>query len=81
MRILDIKNKNVLNQISIFLTKEEAVQFIGYLEDLINNPSHQHNHLMDEEGNKEITMWLYERNDLSNFPKKIQLLIENDKWD
>ena len=80
MKIVDtIKNK-ILDDISICLTKDEALQMIGYLENLIKNPSHQHSHLSSEDYKKEITLWVYDEENISKLPPKIKKLIELDEW-
>ena len=80
MKILDLNSKQKLNNISIFLTKEEILQMKSYLDDLIKNPSHQHSHFSSEDYKNEITLWLYEINSIDTLPKKVQEFIKYDKW-
>ena len=58
MRILDDDLDKKLNTVSIFLTKKEAIQMRGYLNQLIEKPELQHAHLSSEDYKKEITVKL-----------------------
>ena len=60
MRILDDESDKKLDNVSIFLTKEEAVQLRGYLNQLLDNPKLQHSHLSSSDYQKEITICLYD---------------------
>ena len=81
MRILNLKEKKTLDLLSIFLTKNEAIQLIEYLEDLIQNPSHQHSHLSSDDYKKEITVWLYDNENFDKLPPNVKELIHDDKWE
>lgn len=79
MRILDDESDKKLDNISIFLTKEEAVQLRGYLNQLLNNPKLQHSHLSSGDYQKEITICLYDEKNLENFNQRSVKLIKEDK--
>ena len=77
MRILDDGSDKKLNNISIFLTKEEAIQLRGYLNKLLDNPELQHSHLSSADYKKEITICLYDEK-LEGLNKRSIKLIEED---
>ena len=79
MRILDDDSDNKLDTISIFLTKEEAVQLRGYLNQLLDKPKLQHAHLSSKDYKKEITVCIYDEKDLEGFHPRSIKLIEKDE--
>ncbi len=79
MRILDDKADKKLNAISIFLTKKEAMQFQSYLNQLLDNPKLQHTHLSSEDYQKEITICLYDEENLESFHPRAKKLIKEDE--
>ena len=79
MRILDDEADKKMDNVSIFLTKEEAVQLRGYLNQLLDNPKMQHSHLSSTDYQKEITICLYNENDLEGFSKRSIKLIKEDE--
>lgn len=83
MRILDFDNDKKIDRITIFFTKDEAIQMIGFLEDglEIDKPYDWHEHIYNKDYQKEITIALYDENDSkswSHFDKRSQKLIEED---
>lgn len=81
MKILHKKEKKILKSVSLFFTKEEALQLISYLDDLIKNPSHQHSHLESDDYANEMTVWLYDKENFKDLPPKVKKLIEEDVWE
>ena len=79
MRILDDDSDKKLDTISIFLTKEEAIQLCGYLNQLIDKPKLQHAHLSSEDYKKEITVCIYDEKALEGFHPRSVKLIEKDE--
>lgn len=79
MRILDNESDKKLDNVSMFLTKEEAVQLRGYLNQLLDNPALQHSHLSSADYQKEITICLYTEDNLSTFDERSKNLILNDE--
>ncbi|MDN3505885.1 MAG: hypothetical protein P0S96_01495 [Simkaniaceae bacterium] len=78
MRILDDDSDKKLDTVSIFLTKDEAIQLRGYLNQLIDKPKLQHTHLSSEDYKKEITVCIYDTKDLEGFhPRSIKLIKED----
>lgn len=79
MRILDDESDKKLDNVSIFLTKEEAMQLRGYLNQLLDNPTLQHSHLSSSDYQKEITVCLYDEKNLRNFNQRSIKLIKEEK--
>ncbi len=79
MRILDDESDKKLDSVSLFLTKEEAIQLRGYLNQLLDNPKLQHCHLSSADYKKEITLCLYEEKDLKNFDQRSMKLLKEDQ--
>lgn len=79
MKILDEDSNKKLDLVSIFLTKEEAIQLRGYLTQLIEHPELQHAHLSSQDYQKEITICLYDPKNLDSFhPRAIKLIKEDE---
>jgi hypothetical protein len=79
LRILDDETDKKLDNVSIFLTKDEAMQLRGYLNQLLDNPKLQHSHLSSADYQKEITVSLYDEKNLENFNQRSIQLIKEDK--
>ncbi|MFT4552842.1 MAG: hypothetical protein ACI9S8_001474 [Chlamydiales bacterium] len=79
MRILDEDNDKKIDNVSIFLTRDEALQMIGYLEDLVGNPGNHHAHLSSEDYQKEITLCVYGQQNIESFHPRAKKLIIEDK--
>ncbi len=78
MRILDNESDKKLNDISIFLSNEEVIQLRGYLNQLLENPQLQHQHLSSDDYQKEITICLYDEKNLNHFDQRSIKLIKED---
>jgi len=79
MRVLDEDRDVKVDNLSIFLTKDEAIQMIGYLEDLVKNPSSHHAHLTSEDYQKEITICIYDQQNIDSFhPRAKKLIVEDE---
>lgn len=79
MRILDDDSDKKLDNVSIFLTQEEAIQLRGYLNHLLDNPKLQHSHLSSSDYKKEITICVYDDQKLENLNQRSIKLIKEDK--
>lgn len=79
MRILDDESDKKLDNVSIFLTKEEAVQLRGYLDQLLDNPKLQHSHMSSSDYQKEITICLYDEKNLDSLNQRSIKLIREDR--
>ena len=77
MIIFDETSNKSLDNITLLLTKNEATQMIGYLEDLLlNTEKNEHYHLNNDSYSKEITIAFYNKvGCLDNFSSKYKNLI------
>jgi len=78
LRILNDESDKKLDAVSIFLTKSEAIQLRGYLNQLLENPKMQHSHLSSSDFQKEITICLYDEKKLDDLHPRAKKLIIQD---
>lgn len=79
MRILDENSDKSLEHVILYLTLSEAGELKDSLEDLMKNPTKNHTHISDDEFQKEMTLCIYDPNDLSGFNKRsIELILHDD---
>ncbi|HRD56297.1 MAG TPA: hypothetical protein PLC42_07885 [Parachlamydiaceae bacterium] len=79
MRILDEISNNSLDNITIYLTSAEAKELRDSIDDLLKKPLNNHAHISDESFKKEITICIYNVNNLNGFNERSLDLIINDK--
>jgi len=79
MRILDDESNKKVESVSILLTRKEAIQMNSYLDEVIANPELQHFHLSSEDYQKEITISIYDPEDLEKFHPRFKRLIIQDE--
>jgi hypothetical protein len=80
MRIYDEDDDKALENVSLFLTVEEAKEMIDTLEGLILQAKNTatHAHLNDGDYEHEITVTIYDENKLDGLHERIKkLIIEN----
>ena len=79
MRILDEKTNKSVSNLTVLLEKSEAIQLIGYLEELIlERTTGEHYHLNNADYTKEITVALYSDDSIEGFSDRYKLLIATD---
>ena len=64
MRMLNDESDTKLDMVSIYLTKKEALQLRGYLNQLIEKPELNHVPFSSEDFKKEMTVCIYDEKDL-----------------
>lgn len=80
MHILDDETDKTLKRITILLTKKEMRQLQGYVRQLLEEkPSSDHHHLSTDDYQKEITLCLYDPNNIEAFQEFIQKIIQQDE--
>jgi len=82
MRIFDRRLNKSINSILIYLPLEEAIQLIGSLKVLKENPNEEVNFLgKDCHGNlaKKISISIYNNENFAGFEEKVIKLIETGK--
>ncbi len=66
MKLLDVDHQKSLENIAIYLTKDEAKEMCDLLKDLIQqNKKNDHIHINDAEYKHEITIVVYDKADLN----------------
>ena len=78
MRILDESSKSLEN-IILYLTYSEASELKDGLDDLLKKPLNNHIHVSNENFQKEITVCIYDKDNLKGFNERSIDLIINDK--
>jgi hypothetical protein len=80
MRIYDEDNQKVINNVSIFLTVDEAQEIWDSLEDLLNKFQNDadHAHINDADYSHEITFCLYNENNLNSFNTRAKKIIRDN---
>ncbi|CUI18116.1 conserved hypothetical protein (plasmid) [Candidatus Protochlamydia naegleriophila] len=79
MRILDQETDQSLNNIILYLTSQEAQELRDSLEDVINKPLNNHSHIPSNDFEKEITVCIYDENNLKGFNERSINIILNDQ--
>ena len=79
MRILDETNDNSLKKVLLYLTQDEAEQMRDYMEHIINKPKDNHCHISSADYKKEVTICIYDVNDLGDFNERSHKLILDDE--
>ena len=79
MRILNNDTDKKADNITLCLTKAEAAELRDTLESILENPKENHGHIPDYVDNKELTVCVYDMNDLdSSLHDRIKKLIKED---
>lgn len=79
MRILNEDSDKSLDKVIIYLTMPEAKELKDSLEAIINKPLGNHSHIPDENFEKELTICIYDVNNLDGFDDRSTDLILNNK--
>ncbi|MDR1135195.1 MAG: hypothetical protein LBL49_03305 [Clostridiales Family XIII bacterium] len=80
MRMLDETTNKSINNLTLLLEKAEALQLIGYLEELVTSEIQgEHYHMNNTDYSKEITIALFDSRNLDSFSDRYRILIMNDE--
>ena len=79
MRILNNDKDEKINGITIYLTRSEAQELQDSMRDLLDNANHQHSHVPSEDYQKEVTICIYDVQDLQRFDERSKKLILEDE--
>lgn len=79
MRILDENTSQSLENILLYLIYSEASELRDGLIDLLNKPLNNHVHISSKNFQKEITVCIYDKENLKGFDQRSMDLIINDK--
>ena len=78
MRILDEDNDRACGNVTLYLTKQEAVNLSSSVAALLEGPMDRHEHIDSDDFKRELTICLYDPSDLSAFNVRSRRLIELD---
>ena len=78
MRILDNESDRKLNRITIYLTVLEAQEMRDSLASLLSNKATQHEHVSNEDFQKEVTITIYDSHSIESYDQRSRRLIEHD---
>lgn len=79
MYILDDESDKKLNCVTIILNKNEMHQLMGYAKQLLEKPlSSNHYHLSSNDYQKEITICIYDPEQINQLSTRIQKLINEN---
>ncbi|MFA6119206.1 MAG: hypothetical protein WCT85_06045 [Parachlamydiales bacterium] len=78
MHLLNKKTNTKLDKIVIYLTKDEANELSSSLLEILKDIS-RHEHISNEDLSKEVTICIYDENNISSFDKRSQILIKEDR--
>ena len=76
MRIYDPKTKQVLQNVTLYLTPAEADELGQSALDLAKNPKEHHHHVFDAECKREITVAVYTAENASEFDAESRKVID-----
>lgn len=79
MRILDQDNDEARDSVILYLTEAEARELRDALGVLLEHPTDSHEHITSEGDKKEITICIYDLQDLGQFDERSKRLIETDR--
>jgi hypothetical protein len=79
MRILDKISDQSLENITLYLTLSEALELRDGLDDLLNKPLDNHIHVSSSDYKKEVTICIYDVNNLKGFSKRSIELIKDEE--
>jgi len=77
MRILNEDDDKALKKIILYLTKEEAQELKTSLVDILEK-KHHHSHVSSENSKKEVSLCVYDVNNLAFFDDRSKKLILED---
>jgi len=81
MRILSEKDYEKIKDLVLYLTKEEAKEMIYSLVELIEKPYHNHFHMDSDDNGDEITLCLYDKENIEKYgynQRSVKLIMEDE---
>jgi hypothetical protein len=79
MRILDEISDKSLKNLILYLTFAEASELRDSLDEILKKPLNNHAHIYSENFQKEITVCIYDMDNLKGFNERSMNLIINDQ--
>lgn len=78
MRILDQDSDKTCRDVLLYLTRSEALELRDSLNYLLEKPSNDHAHVSEDDYKRELTVCIYDVNNLQGFNKRSLDIILND---
>lgn len=78
MRILDQDSDKTCRDVLLYLTPSEALELRDSLNHLLEKPSSNHAHISEDDYKRELTVCIYDVNNLQGFNKRSLDIILND---
>ena len=79
MRILDEESNKSLKNIVLYLTYSQASEFRDSLEELLKKPLNNHSHISSDDYRKEVTVCIYDNENLTGFNERSKKIIIDDE--
>jgi hypothetical protein len=79
VRILNEQTDKSLDAVIVYLTKQEAAELKDSLEQILADHEGRHEHISSEDYRKELTVCIYEMDQLDRFNDRSKRLILEDK--
>lgn len=79
MRLLSQDDDKPLHRILVFLTKTEALELRDSVDVLLKDSTARHEHISSEDYRKELTVCIYDPNNLESFDDRSRRVIVNDE--
>lgn len=79
MRLLNQDDDKLLHRVLILLTQPEALELRDSLDSLLENSVERHEHISSEDYRKELTVCIYDPNNLESFDDRSRRVIVNDE--
>ena len=77
MKIYDPDSKRILKNVILYLTPEEAADLGSSATDLSEHPEKHHHHVSDDEYKTEITVSVYNDENINSFDEESRRVIQN----
>ena len=79
MRILDQDRDKSVNRITLYLLRSEAEELKDSLESLLRPEGGHHEHVSSSDYSKEVTVTVYDADNVSSFDGRSRELIDEDR--
>jgi hypothetical protein len=77
--MLDEDRNLAVNRLTLLLTRAEMAELRDSAAGLLAHPEHQHSHVPSEDYQKEVTLVVYDPNDLSGLHERCRRVILKDE--
>ena len=78
MRIYDSDDDKTIDNVTLYLTVDEARELHDDLAGLIDRPAGNHAHINSSDYQKEITMCIYDAKNLDSFDEKTKKILNSN---